>query len=109
MRRMQHRTNPILPAGPNLALLPRCEPQLSGQSQQLRPLLDGLDQVVRSEFGAAVPRAAWLRELRLGGGEAVLSLSPSLQRHGRDIAQAAFELLRRELRDTDIYVRAAAH
>ena len=109
MGTMQYRTIPILPARPSLALMPRREPRLSGESKRLGSLLDGLDQVVHNEFGTAVPRAAWLRELRLEGSEAVLCLSPGLQQHGRDIAQAAFDLMRRELRDTDIYVRAATH
>lgn len=105
---MLARTIPIRPI-PVLSGRGAPEPLLAGESTRLRELLAGLDRLASDEFGAGLPRSAWLRELRIEGGEAVLSLAPSFRRQGADFAQAAFDLLRRELLDTDIYVRAAAH
>jgi len=100
---MLHRVIPILPAPP---ALPACgaEPHLSGRPDQLTRLLAGLERLAGASFGSAQPRGAWLRGLDLANGEAVLSLAPALHRPG--FAQAAFELLKRELSDTDIYVTA---
>jgi len=105
---MLNRIIPIRPAPPVWAAAPQ-EPRLHGRPDQLGRLLAGLDQLVQHEFGSPLPRSVWLRELHLDGGEAVLSLAPALRRQGTGFAQAAFELLKSELSDTDIYVRAATH
>lgn len=108
MEVMLHRVIPIRPAAPALAETGQ-EPSLCGRAEQLQHLLAGLERLARAEFGSTLPRNAWLRGLKLDGGEAVLSLAPALRRQGAGFAQAAFELLKTELHDTDIYVRAAAH
>lgn len=103
------RTIPIRPV-PVLSPPPASvEPRVAGDAGRLQPVLAGLEQLVSAEFGAGLPRGAWLRELRLEGTEAELCLAPAFRRQGAAFAQAAFDLLRRELGDTDIYVRAAAH
>jgi hypothetical protein len=105
---MLNRVIPIRPAPPALAAT-ATEPLLRGQPDQLGHLLAGLERLARAEFGSTLPRSAWLRGLNLDGGEAVLSLAPALRRQGAGFAQAAFDLMKTELSDTDIYVRAAAH
>ena len=55
-----------------------------------------------------MPAARWLRELRLGAGEAFVAVAPGLGRDGHESAEIAFQTLRRLLPDTDIYVGAAA-
>lgn len=105
---MLNRIIPIRLAPPPLAATAG-EPLLHGQPEQLDRLLDGLERLARAEFGSTLPRNAWLRGLALDDGEAVLSLAPALRRQGAGFAQAAFDLLKTELCDTDIYVRAAAH
>ena len=108
MEVMLHRVIPIRLAAPALAETSH-EPNLRGRPDQLQHLLAGLEQLAQAEFGSTLPRNAWLRGLNLDGSEAVLSLAPALHRQGAAFAQAAFEWLKTELRDTDIYVRAAAH
>jgi len=108
MNVMLNRVIPIRLAPPMLAAAVN-EPQLRGRPEQLGRLLAGLEQLARAEFGSTLPRSAWLRGLNLEDGEAVLSLAPALRRQGAGFAQAAFELLKTELCNTDIYVRAAAH
>lgn len=106
--RMQNRIIPIRVAPPALPVA-ASEPRLRGRPDQLDRVLSGLEQLAQAEFGARLPRSAWLRELALDEGEALLSLAPALRRQGGGFAQAAFDLLKSELSDTDIYVRAAAH
>jgi hypothetical protein len=108
MADMQYRTIPIRPAS-EAATMPLPMPRLEGEPVRTRHLLDELEQAVASEVGQPLPPGAWLRELRIDDDEAVLTLAPMQPHLGRDIAQAAFETLRRLLRDTDIYVGAAAH
>jgi hypothetical protein len=105
---MLNRVIPIRLAPPALAAT-GMEPSLRGRPEQLGRLLAGLERLARAEFGNTLPRSAWLRGLNLDDGEAVLSLAPALRRQGAGFAQAAFDLLKTELCDTDIYVRAAAH
>lgn len=101
---MPHRVIPILPAAPALPVGTGVEPRLRGRPDQLGRLLASLERLVGSTLGPALPRSAWLQELDVGDGEAVLSLAPALRR--ASFAQAAFELLKSELSDTDIYVTA---
>jgi hypothetical protein len=105
---MQYRTIPIRSAAPAIPPLASA-PQLEGEAGRARFLLGELEQAVNAELGAPLPAAAWLRTLRVDEDEAVLTLAPMQPHPGLDIAQAAFATLRRLLRDTDIYVDAAAH
>ena len=91
---MLHRVIPILPAPPALPAATGAEPRLRGAPDQLARLLAGLERLAVASFGATLPRSAWLRELNLGDGEAVLSLAPALRRPA--FAQGAFELLKSE-------------
>lgn len=108
---MQYRTISIRSAGSGERPLPALvrAPQLEGEAGRTRFLLGELEQAVNAELGASLPAAAWLRTLRVDEDEAVLTLAPMQPHPGLDIAQAAFATLRRLLRDTDIYVAAAAH
>ena len=108
MNVMLNRVIPIRVVPPRLTAAAG-EPQLRGRPDQLGRVLAGLERLARAEFGSTLPRSAWLRGLDLDDGEAVLSLAPALRRQGAGFAQAAFDLLKTELCDTDIYVRAVAH
>lgn len=108
---MQYRTIPIRSAacaGPSVPVFAGA-PRLEGEAGRARFLLGELEQAVAAELGAPLPAAAWLRTLRVDEDEAVLTLAPMQPHPGLDIAQAAFATLRRLLRDTDIFVAAAAH
>ncbi len=102
---MLHRTIPIHTAPAPLALHVE-EPVISGEPEGL---LAQLEQAVGAELGMQLPRGAWLREFRIDGSEAVLSLAPQLECCLPNVTQATFDVLRRALHDTDIFVRAAAH
>lgn len=79
-------------------------PQLQGPPQAVQAILGALAPRVDAEFGATVPLGAWLRRLQLERGEAVLTLAPGLTQHGHAIGAHAFDVLRRLLPDTDLYV-----
>ena len=104
IRGMPHRTIPIIPVPREMSLQ---EPTLVGQRDQLETLLAGLDLLAREELGPAVPRGAWLRSLRIQADTAELDVAPRLGGCGPAFMQAAFELLRSRLCDTDIYVGRA--
>ena len=82
-------------------------PRLSGQPDQVQRVLAALEQAVELGLGHSMPVARWLRELRLGTGEAFLAVVPGLGHDGQESAEIAFQTLRRLLPDTDIYVGAA--
>jgi hypothetical protein len=103
MDSMLHRVIPIRPAPPPLQAAMQ-EPHLSGRPDQVNRLLGRLERLAGASLGSGLPRSAWLRGLDLADGEAVLSLAPALRRAG--FVQDAFELLKSELSDTDIYVTA---
>jgi hypothetical protein len=84
------------------------QPHLDGDPERVQRLLRELQRTVDLELGQRVPAGAWLRELHVDDDECVVALSPALRQRGQDVAQAAFTTLRRILRDTDIYVGAAA-
>lgn len=98
---MRHRVIRILPAPP-VPGSAGAEPCLSGPTEPITRLLAGLDQLACRTFGRPLPRSAWLRALDLDDGQAVLTLAPALRCPA--FAHGAFELLKRELVDTDIYV-----
>jgi hypothetical protein len=103
---MSCRTIPIQPERP----AQRIEaPRLSGDPATVQRVVGALQTALDEHVGLREPTGAWLRELRLAGDEAELSLAPGLPCCGSILAQAAFETLRALLPDTDIYVRTAAH
>lgn len=104
IRAMAHRTIPIVPVPREMCVL---EPTLVGQRDQLESLLASLDLLAREEFGPAIPRGAWLRSLRIQADIAELDVAPRLGGCGPAFMQAAFELLRSRLCDTDIFVGRA--
>ncbi len=106
---MLYRTIPIVSARFFEPRPDTAEPALSGCPQRMKPLLERLEGLARNEFGVTVPRNAWLREFRLDDGEALLRLAPLPGVCGPELAQAIFDMLRRELHDTDIYVHPAPH
>lgn len=84
------------------------EPVLEGPPEQLQGIVQVLKQRVDAEFGAEVPPGAWLRALQVMPGEAVMTIAPDLACRGHTIALLAFDVMRHQLPDTDIYVGAAA-
>ncbi len=109
MVRMRYRTIPIVEARFFVPAPPLVEPRLSGSPERLDALVERLEAMARSDFGVQVPRGAWLHELRLEEGEALLRVAPIPGVCTPDFAQAAFDLLRTLLHDTDIYVQTARH
>jgi len=105
---MHRRTIPIQTARPDVPAGVVAGPRLDGDPERVQRLLRELQRTVDLELGQRVPAGAWLRELHLDDDECVVALSPALRQRGQDVAQAAFSTLRRLLRDTDIYVGAAA-
>jgi hypothetical protein len=101
---MGYRTIPIQPAVDACMVMP---PQLAGDPGRVQGLVDALERALGAEAGAPLPAGTWLRALRVDDGEAVVALAPAVGRP--EMLQVAFETLRRLLRDTDIYVGAAAH
>ena len=83
-------------------------PLLSGRPEQIQQVLAALQLAVEKGLGHTMPAACWLRELRLGAGEAFVAVAPDLGLEGSESAEIAFQTLRRLLPDTDIYVGAAA-
>ena len=103
---MMQRVVPILPA---TRLAPAVEPgvvtRLSGPPERVGPLRAALEAAVAQGLGHAP--VGWLRELRLGEGEAFVGVAPHLGHDGFELAEIAFDTLRRLLPDTDIYVGVA--
>ena len=103
---MSCHTIPIHPEHPPLRTM---APLLSGDPLKVQRVIGALQAALGEQAGLHQPPEAWLRELRLAGDEAQLSLAPGLHCCASSLAQAAFETLRDLLPDTDIYVRTAAH
>jgi hypothetical protein len=101
---LPYRTIPICAAAPLQVVQP---PRLDGEPAVIRDLLVALERAVCATLGQTVPAGAWLREMHVDHGEAVLALAPGLNRP--ELVQVAFETLRALLRDTDIYVGTAGH
>ncbi len=99
---MVARTIPILPAA-TLGLEPPPAVLLSGPPERVGRVLDALQAALGPCW------RTWLRELRLSEGEAWVAFAPGLGLSGLVSAERAFEVLRRLLPDTDIYIGAAAH
>jgi hypothetical protein len=79
------------------------EPRFEGPAERV----DALVPLVSAELGPEWPTGAWLRALTLNDDEAVLTIAPGLACHGHIVATLAFDLMRRQLPDTDIFVAAA--
>jgi hypothetical protein len=81
--------------------------KLLGDPQRVHPVLCALETDVRAHLPGIGPTPRWLRELRLGEGEAHALIAPGLGHDSLESAEIAFDTLRRLLPDTDIYVSAA--
>jgi metal-sulfur cluster biosynthetic enzyme len=85
-------------------------PEFAGQMDQVALVLQALDRDVRDPHsGCGIVGLQWVRSLRIDGDEAELTLNfaPTCGA-AQDMAEAAFQTLRRALPDTDVYVRHAA-
>lgn len=85
-------------------------PELAGRSEQLAQVLQQLNRdVVDPGAGQGIVDLHWVKALRIQDGEAELTLSfvPACGA-GKQMAESAFQSLRRLLPDTDVYVRHAA-
>lgn len=87
----------------------RCErPAFEGDPALIERLLQALRDV--GNRSTNLVDAGQVRSLRLGDGEAELTLNfPRGCGPSRLFAESAFEVLRRELPDTDVYVLHAPH
>lgn len=87
--------------------LPVVEPQLAGDGADLQPLVDAVAADLTGTGGpldGVVQTGAWLRALRVRAGEAELRLAAELGPLGDVVAARAFDVLRRRLPDTDVFV-----
>ena len=85
---------------------PRCEqPELDGEEPVLARLLNALRQVGDRQHGHNIVDDRHIRSLRVTADEAelVLTFQSACGIH-QHLADAAFQVLRRELPDTDIYI-----
>jgi hypothetical protein len=82
-------------------------PSFEGEPRQVQAIVDALKPLVDAEFGTDLPAGAWLRGLRVADGEAVLTIAPDLACRGHAVAELAFDVMRRLLPDTDIYIGEA--
>jgi hypothetical protein len=84
------------------------DPLLIGSDELLRRAMDSLRGVVDSDGGANLVERQLVKSLRIEGGEVELTLTfAPLCGSARQLAEGAFEMLRRALPDTDVYVRHA--
>jgi hypothetical protein len=99
------RVIPILPLGrPQSRRNPGLAVRLLGDLRRAQQVREALERAAREELAPT----GWLREVRVGDGEACVALAPGLApAEGRRLAQTAFDTLRRLLPDTDLYVGAA--
>jgi metal-sulfur cluster biosynthetic enzyme len=88
---------------------PCSEPLFSGDPARLRAALAALSTVLDAEGGRSLVELQFLRSLHVDADEAVLTVSFPLRcGPSRQLADDAFHALRRQLPDTDVYVRHAA-
>jgi hypothetical protein len=83
------------------------DPHLEGPAEQVQDIVKALEPLVVSELGERLPTGIWLRGLKIDRDEALLTIAPNLACHGHAVALLAFDVMRRQLPDTDIYVGAA--
>lgn len=102
-------------AGPvchTAAEVPCGGPALSGPPEQLERVLHVLEQALGvgspQPEAPSLPARSLVHSLRLGDGEAELTLAVARRCGGALLADTAFQALRQLLPDTDIYVLHAA-
>lgn len=86
------------------------QPQLAGSPELLQQVLQALNaHVIDPDAGRGIVDLQWVKALRIGNGEAELTLSfaPACG-PGKELSELAFQTLRRLLPDTDVYVRHVA-
>jgi len=83
------------------------QPRLSGNQHQLQLVLQELNRtVVDMQAGRGIVDLQWVRSLRIDADEAELTLSfAPVCGPAKELAESAFQTLRRLLPDTDVYVR----
>ena len=91
--------------------LPLLEPRLTGDGTDLQALVEVVSADLTSPGGpldGVARTGAWLRALRVRDGEAEMRLAAELGPLGDVVAARAFDVLRRWLPDTDVYVLVEA-
>lgn len=89
--------------------VPCAAPELQGDDDQLRNALLALRRVIDPEQGRNLIELQLVKSLRIADGEAELTVTfPRGCGAARLMAEDAFQMLRRTLPDTDVYVRHAA-
>jgi len=89
---------------------PCVAPELKGDSETLNRVMMALNAEVKDDTtGRGIVDLHWVKALRIGNGEAELTLSfaPACG-PGKELSESAFQTLRRLLPDTDVYVRHVA-
>jgi hypothetical protein len=82
-------------------------PRYDGDRDQLMPLVEAVAGEIAGPGGPLEGQCeigAWLRGLRLADGEVELRLAAELGSCGEVVAAVAFDVLRRRLHDTDVFV-----
>ena len=84
-------------------------PDLVGAEQPLRRVMTALNLgVVDPGSGRGIVDLHWVKSLRIDDDEAELTVTfPPTCGSGKQLAEGAFDTLRRLLPDTDVYVRHA--
>jgi hypothetical protein len=91
--------------------LPVREPLLAGDGADLQALVEAVAADLTGPGGpldGVAETGAWLRALRVRAGEAEMRLAAELGPLGDVVAARAFDVLRRRLPDTDVYVLVEA-
>lgn len=102
---MERKYIPIVPAAEPVPAVHH--PALAGPADTVQRVLRGLRTVADGQGGNLVDRH-WIRSLRVEDGEADLTLTLSMHNcHGRELAERSFDVLRRLLPDTDVFVHHA--
>lgn len=85
---------------------PRTGPtRLIGPPGLLQRVMTTLDQALG---GAQVPGTHWVQSITAGDGELEVVLTANSRCAGATLADQAFQALKRQLHDTDLYVRLAS-
>lgn len=102
----------VIPIQPASAVASRdvataAAPRLDGDARALVPLVEAVAGEISAPGGpleGGHEVGAWLRAFRLRDGEAEMHVAGDLGACGAIVAACAFDVLRRRLRDTDIFV-----
>ena len=88
---------------------PCLDPEFKGAESSLRRVIESLRDVVDPDAGDSIVDLHLVKSLRIEDGEAELTVTfPRGCGNASQIAEDAFQAMRRLLPDTDIYVRHAA-